>query len=64
MTKLKTRSSAAKRYRKTKTGKIIFKRPYKGHILEKKSPKQKRHMSQIGVVAPGDSKSIKAMLPY
>lgn len=64
MSKLKTRRAAAKRYRKTKTGKFIFKRPYKGHILEKKSPKQRRHMSTMGVVASGDAKSIKIMLPY
>jgi large subunit ribosomal protein L35 len=64
MPKLKTRQAASKRYRKTKTGKFIFKRPYKGHILEKKSPKQRRHMSTMGVVATGDAKSIKIMLPY
>lgn len=64
MPKLKTRRSASKRYRKTKTGKFIFKRPYKGHILEKKSPKQRRHMSTTGVVAAGDAKCIKIMLPY
>jgi len=64
MSKLKTRRAAAKRYRKTKTGKFMFKRPYKGHILEKKSPKQKRHMSQMGVASPGDAKNIRIMLPY
>jgi large subunit ribosomal protein L35 len=64
MPKLKTRRSADKRYRKTKTGKFIYKRPYKSHILEKKSPKQRRHMSQMGVVSPGDARSIRIMLPY
>ena len=37
--KLKTRSSAAKRYQKTKTGKIVRRKAYRGHILEKKSQK-------------------------
>jgi large subunit ribosomal protein L35 len=64
MPKLKTRKSADKRYRKTKNNKFVFKRPYKGHILEKKSPKQKRHMNTMGVAAKGDSKSIAIMLPY
>ena len=64
MSKLKTRRSADKRYRRTKNGKFIFKRPYKSHILEKKSPKQRRHMSTMGVAAKGDSKSIAIMLPY
>jgi len=42
--KLKTRSSAAKRYRKTRTGKIVRRMAYKGHILEKKSQKRKRNL--------------------
>jgi large subunit ribosomal protein L35 len=43
--KLKTRSSAAKRYRKTRTGKVVRRMAYKGHILEKKS--QKRLFSKV-----------------
>ena len=58
MLKLKTRRSADKRYRKTKNGKFIFKRPYKSHILEKKSPKQKRRLSNQVVCAKGDAKVI------
>ena len=54
MSKLKTRRSADKRYRKTKNGKFIFKRPYKSHILEKKSPKQHPHMSTMAVATEGD----------
>ena len=62
MNKLKTRQAARKRYRVTRTGKIIFKRPYKAHILEKKSPKQKRHMRTDGIVFKGDVIAIKTML--
>lgn len=64
MPKLKTRRSADKRYRKTKNKKFIYKRPYRAHILEKKSQKQKRHMRTKGLVCKGDSKSIHLMLPY
>ena len=64
MSKLKTRRSANKRYRKTKNRKFIFKRPFKSHILEKKSPKQRQHMSTMGVAAKGDARSITIMLPY
>ena len=64
MSKLKTRRSAEKRYRRTKNGKFIFKRPFKSHILEKKSPKQRQHMSTMGVAAKGDARSITIMLPY
>ena len=53
--KLKTRSSAAKRYQKTKTGKIVRRKAYRGHILEKKSQK--------GLVSPGEAKQIRLMLP-
>ena len=62
MTKLKTRHSARKRYRPTCNRKIVYRRPYKAHILEKKSPKQKRHMRTDGLVSKGDAKNIKIML--
>ena len=63
MPKLKTRQSANKRYRRTRNGKIVYKRPYKAHILEKKSQKQKRHMRTVGIVCKGDIKTIKIILP-
>ena len=62
--KLKTRSSAAKRYQKTKTGKILRRKAYIGHILEKKSQKRKRNLRQKGLVSPGEIKPIRLMLPY
>jgi large subunit ribosomal protein L35 len=61
--KLKTRSAAAKRYQKTKTGKILYKKAFRGHILEKKSAKRKRSLRQKGLVSPGDKKAIYLMLP-
>ena len=61
--KLKSRSAAAKRYQKTKTGKILRKKAYKGHILEKKSPKRKRNLRQKGLVSKGDLNAILLMLP-
>jgi|TARA_B110000971_G_C20028442_1_gene510105 large subunit ribosomal protein L35 len=61
--KLKTRSSAAKRYQKTKTGKIVRRKAFKGHILEKKSPTRKRNLRQKGLVSRGDLKPIYLMLP-
>lgn len=62
--KLKTRSSASKRYKKTSTGKIIRRRSFRGHILEKKSPKQKRNLKQKANVFKGEVKIIERMLPY
>ena len=58
MPKLKTNKSANKRYRITKNNKVIRKCAFKSHILEKKSPKQKRRLSNSGVCADGDAKTI------
>ena len=61
--KLKTRSSAAKRFQKTKTGKILRRKAFRGHILEKKSQKSKRNLRQKGLVSDGERRAIRLMLP-
>ena len=61
--KLKTRKSAAKRYQKTKTEKILRRKAYRGHILEKKSQKRKRNLRQKGLVSNGELTPIRLMLP-
>jgi len=58
MPKLKTNRSATKRYRLTKNNKVIRKKAFKSHILEKKSPKQKRRLSNSVVCKKGDTKII------
>jgi large subunit ribosomal protein L35 len=64
MPKLKTRKAAAKRYKITGTDNFLRRHAYKGHLLMKKSNKQKRKLSQVLCVNPSDTKSIKLMLPY
>jgi len=64
MPKLKTRKSALKRYKRTGTGKFLRRHAYKGHLLRRKSNKQKRRLSQVVCVSTSDSKPIKLMLPY
>jgi large subunit ribosomal protein L35 len=64
MSKLKTRQSAAKRYKKTGTGQFLRRHAYKGHLLRKKSNRQKRKLSQTVCISTSDSKSIKLILPY
>jgi len=64
MPKLKTRKAAAKRYRVTGTGNFLRRHAYKGHLLMKKSNKQKRKLSQVLCVKPSDANAIKLMLPY
>jgi large subunit ribosomal protein L35 len=61
--KLKTRRAAAQRYQRTKTGKILRRKAFRGHILEKKSPKRKRNLRQTGLVFSGDKLAISLMLP-
>lgn len=51
MPKVKTNSSAKKRFKVTGTGKITFQKSFKRHILTKKSTKRKRTLSIKGVVA-------------
>jgi len=64
MIKLKTKKSAQKRFKKTATGQFLHRHSYKGHLLMKKTNKQKRKLSQFLCVHTSDSKSIKLMLPY
>ena len=64
MPKLKTRKAALKRYKITGNKNILRRHAYKGHLLMKKSNKQKRKLSQIVCVNNSDSKPIKLMLPY
>ena len=53
MPKMKTHRAAAKRLRKTGSGKIMRKRAYFRHILEKKASKRKRRLSnEIAVSGP------------
>ena len=64
MPKLKTRKAAAKRYKVTGNNNYLRRHAYKGHLLRRKSNKQKRKLSQVVLVKPGDIRAIKLMLPY
>jgi large subunit ribosomal protein L35 len=64
MPKLKSNSGAAKRFKVTKRGKVIFKRAKLRHILTTKSKKQKRRLRKPGVVDKTNLKQIKRLLPY
>ena len=56
MPKLKTNKAAAKRFKKTGTGKLVRNKAYKSHILTKKSTKRKRNAT--------NAKVMKKILPY
>ncbi len=63
MPKVKTHRGAAKRFKKTGTGKIVRSRNNKQHILTKKSTKRKRRLRRDTLVDPVDEKRIRQMLP-
>jgi large subunit ribosomal protein L35 len=62
MPKMKTKSSAKKRFKITGTGKLMRRHGMKSHILEKKSPKRKMAMSRDQSVAKVDTPTIERML--
>jgi len=62
MPKVKTKSSAKKRFKLTGTGKIKRKHAFKSHILTKKETKQKRNLTHVGLVDKSDEKNVKKML--
>lgn len=62
MPKMKTVSSAKKRFTLTATGKIKRKHAFKRHILTKKTTKQKRNLTHDTVIAHSDVKLVRAML--
>ncbi|MGD8495113.1 MAG: 50S ribosomal protein L35 [Gemmatimonadales bacterium] len=62
MPKQKTNRSAAKRFKKTGTGKIKRRKAYTSHILTKKSPKRKRNLRKSTLVSKADEKRIKRLL--
>jgi large subunit ribosomal protein L35 len=62
MPKMKTHRGAAKRFKVTGTGKIMRRKGYKAHILEKKSSKRKRHLSNEAEVTGGDRAHVQRQL--
>ena len=64
MPKLKTRKAVAKRYKITGNKNFLRRHAFKGHLLMKKSNKQKRKLSQNLCVKKADIQAIKIMLPY
>jgi large subunit ribosomal protein L35 len=63
MPKMKTNRGAAKRFRKTSTGKVKRSKAYASHILTKKSTKRKRGLRKAGLVHHADAKRVRQLLP-
>ena len=64
MPKMKTKSSAKKRFRVRPGGTVKRGHAFKRHILTKKTTKVKRHLRGTVTVNASDSASVRAMMPY
>ena len=64
MPKMKTNSGAAKRFRKTASGKFKRAQSHRRHILTKKSTKRKRHLRSGQLVHDSDTKLVARMMPF
>lgn len=63
MPKMKSNSSAKKRFKKTATGEFKREKAFKSHILTKKSAKRKRNLRKKTLVSAVDKKSVQRLLP-
>ena len=62
MPKMKTHSGAKKRFRTTAKGKLRGRHSFSTHILEKKSPKRKRHFAQPKPISRADRPRVRKLL--
>ena len=63
MPKIKTNRAAAKRFKKTGTGKFVFRKSHASHILTKKSTKRKRSLRQSQISDRSNKRVLKLLLP-
>ncbi len=61
--KMKSHRGAAKRLRRTASGKIKRSHAYAGHILTKKTRRRKRKLRKGALVSKGDARKLLARLP-
>lgn len=64
MPKLKTRRAAAKRFRRSGSGKWMRRKAFKNHILEHKTATRKRRLGDMAVTNERDAENVSLMLPY
>jgi len=63
MPKIKTNRAAAKRFKKTGSGKFVFWKSHASHILTKKTTKRKRGLRQSQIIDKTNQKALKLLLP-
>jgi large subunit ribosomal protein L35 len=62
MPKMKTHSGAKKRFKVTGAGKVRGRHAFTSHILEKKSPKHKRHLGEPAAISDHDAPRVRKLL--
>ena len=64
MPKMKSNKGAAKRFKRTGSGKIRRNSAFTSHILTTKTTKRKRNLRKSSIMAQSDAKRIKVLIPY
>ena len=64
MPKMKTKRGAAKRLKKSASGKLVRAGGWKQHKLEGKRPKRRRHLRAAKLIAKADEHRLKVLVPY
>ena len=64
MPKMKSHRGAAKRFRKTGTGRVVHQKQGKRHILTKMNSKRKRQLRKTGELTGADKRRIDELIPY
>ncbi len=62
MPKMKTDRGAAKRFKVTGSGKIVRRRAFRSHLLEKKSSRRKRRLGREAGISAPDVREVKRLL--
>jgi len=64
MPKMKTKRAAAKRLKRTASGKLQRRSGWKRHLLEAKRPKRKRQLRKAVLIAKADQPRLDVLVPY
>lgn len=64
MPKLKTHRGAAKRFRRTASGRLKHKQPFHSHLLTGKGRKRKRQLKKPALLTTAEAAKLKKLLPY
>ncbi|MBI1961870.1 MAG: 50S ribosomal protein L35 [Candidatus Rokubacteria bacterium] len=64
MPKMKTKRAAAKRLKRTASGKLKRHSGWKGHLLEAKQPKRRRKLRKAALISKADEPRLSVLVPY